>query len=122
MKLPAVAMAAAFLCGIALGLCPWFAQRAASRSLLIAGFAIAGVLVFSGILLCIRGLLPLAAASSVLAWISLGVVGACLAEQPLPNAHVNRLIDAHRIDLHTPLRWHGNLRDEPAKLPWGAGY
>jgi len=31
------------------------------------------------------------------------------------------LVNAERIDLHTPLRWHARLRDEPTKLPWGFG-
>jgi hypothetical protein len=26
------------------------------------------------------------------------------------------------IDIHSPLRWHGTLRDEPATLPWGISY
>ncbi|MGB8476242.1 MAG: DNA internalization-related competence protein ComEC/Rec2 [Candidatus Acidiferrum sp.] len=26
------------------------------------------------------------------------------------------------MELKTPLRWHGRLRDEPARLPWGYGY
>jgi len=25
------------------------------------------------------------------------------------------------VELSTPLRWHGTLRSEPAKLPWGYG-
>jgi competence protein ComEC len=27
-----------------------------------------------------------------------------------------------RLPLKTPLRWHGQLRDEPTRLPWGYGY
>src|SRR5437879_11625157 len=26
-----------------------------------------------------------------------------------------------RLPLKTPLRWHGRLRDEPTRLPWGFG-
>jgi predicted membrane metal-binding protein len=26
------------------------------------------------------------------------------------------------IDIHSPLRWYGTLRDEPATLPWGTSY
>jgi len=29
---------------------------------------------------------------------------------------------AGRLSLRAPLRWHGHLRDEPARLPWGYGY
>ena len=32
------------------------------------------------------------------------------------------VVDTGRVDLKTPLRWHGRLRDEPARLPWGYGY
>jgi hypothetical protein len=32
------------------------------------------------------------------------------------------LLEQGRLDLKTPLRWHGQLRDEPARLPWGYGY
>ncbi len=85
MKLPAVAMAAALFCGIVLGLCPPVAQHATSRSFLVVGFFIAGSFVFAGILLTTIGRLVLAAAASVFAWILLGAVGACVAEQPLPN-------------------------------------
>jgi hypothetical protein len=41
-KLPAVAMAVAFLCGIVLGLCPPVALHATSRLFLAAGFFVAG--------------------------------------------------------------------------------
>ncbi len=122
MKLPAVAMAAAFLCGIVFGLCPPVVQHATSRFFLVAGFFTAGSFVFAGILLTTIGRLVLAAAASVFAWILLGAVGACVAEQPLPNDRILNLVSAGRVDLHAPLRWHGTLRDEPSRLPWGIGY
>src|SRR5712691_3140436 len=115
-------MAAAFLCGIVLGLCPPVAQHATSRSLLVAGFFVAGSFIFAGILLTIIGRLVVSAATSVFAWMLLGLVSACVAEQPLPKDHILSLICAGQIDLHTPLRWHGTLRDEPSRLPWGIGY
>jgi competence protein ComEC len=31
-------------------------------------------------------------------------------------------VEQGRLSLKTPLRWHGHLRDEPARLPWGYGY
>lgn len=31
------------------------------------------------------------------------------------------LVEHGQLWLETPLRWRGNLRDEPAKLPWGYG-
>ena len=39
MKLPAVAIAAAFIGGIVLGLCPLFANHAISQAFLVRGFA-----------------------------------------------------------------------------------
>jgi len=30
-------------------------------------------------------------------------------------------LEQKRFSLDSPLRWHGHLRDEPAKLPWGYG-
>jgi competence protein ComEC len=55
-------------------------------------------------------------------WILLGVLGACIGIQPRLSDHVIALLEAGRIELNTPLRWHGKLRDEPARLPWGFGY
>ena len=62
------------------------------------------------------------AISAMLCWLVLGLLGANVAEQPLPSDHILLLADEHRIDLHSPLRWHGHLRDEPDLLPWGVGY
>jgi hypothetical protein len=31
-------------------------------------------------------------------------------------------ITTERLELITPLRWHGHLRDKPARLSWGYGY
>jgi competence protein ComEC len=115
-------MAAAFLCGVVLGLGPPVALHAVSRSFLVAGFLVAGFLILAGIFLILVGRLTLAATSSISSWILLGMIAACVAEQPLPNEHILRLIDARQIDVHAPLRWHGVLRDEPARLPWGTGY
>jgi competence protein ComEC len=63
-----------------------------------------------------------AAAASLLCWIFLGCLGACVAEQPRSADHILSLEEQGRIRLGTPLRWHGHLRDEPARLPWGNGY
>jgi competence protein ComEC len=122
MKLPAVAIVAAFACGIALGLCPLLSSRSASHAFLIGGFVVAGFLILSGIVLTRLEQLVLGAAASMLSWILLGVLGAGIAQQPLPANHIVTLIDGGRIDLYTPLRWYGRLRDEPARLPWGYGY
>jgi competence protein ComEC len=121
-KLPALAIAAAFASGIALGLCPPLANRSASQAFFIDGFVVAGCFILSGIVLTQTGHLPLGASASMLSWILLGILGAGIAQQPLPANHITTLVDSGRIDLHTPLRWHGKLRDEPARLPWGYGY
>lgn len=52
----------------------------------------------------------------------LGLLGAGITNQPRPGSYVLSLVDAGRLELKTPLRWHGRLRDEPARLPWGYGY
>ncbi len=121
MRLPAVAITAAFACGVALGLCPPLVRLATSHFWLAAGFLAAAFLFVGGILLlnCARS--GEAAAVSGIGWIMLGVLGAWISAQPLPSNHIVRLIESGRIDLHTPLRWHGTLRDEPTRLPWSYG-
>ena len=66
-----------------------------------------------------RGLLWLAASSSLLCWIGLGMLAACLSQQPLPAEHILSRLAARQVPLRTPLRWHGVLRSEPSRLPWG---
>jgi competence protein ComEC len=122
MRLPAVAIAAAFACGIVLGLHPAVARYAASHILLSSFFIFIGVLVLAGILLVRIERLFLAAAASVLSWVLLGFLSVCIAEQPRDADHVILLVEQGRIPLKTPLRWHGHLRDEPTRLPWGYGY
>jgi competence protein ComEC len=121
-KLPALAIAALFACGIALGLCPQVARLATSRFFLVFGFVLAALFLLSGIVLTNTGGLSSASAASALCWVSLGLLGAWIGEQPIAADHVVRLVDQARVDLHTPLKWHGRIRDEPAKLPWGYGY
>jgi competence protein ComEC len=122
MKLPALTIAAAFAGGIVLGLSPVFEQTVAPGSVLMLCFAASGILVAVGILLAKRDWLILGAAASLLSWVMLGVLGARIADQPRPANHIISLVDARRVELKTPLRWHGRLRDEPARLPWGFGY
>jgi competence protein ComEC len=122
MKLPAVVLAAVFACGAVLGQMPFLAHRSASPSWLIAQFFAAGLLIVFGLFLIQRGHLTSAAGFALCAWLLLGFSGAAIAQQPLPADHVLTLVDSRKIDLGTPLRWHGQLRDEPAQLPWGFGY
>ncbi|MHB8499614.1 MAG: DNA internalization-related competence protein ComEC/Rec2 [Candidatus Acidiferrales bacterium] len=122
MRLPAVAIAALFACGVVLGQAPWFAQQVSSFACLAIGFASVTFLICGGIFLAGIGRLSSAAAVSALSWVILGVLSAGIADQPRPADYVLSLVDAGRVGLKTPLRWRGRLRDEPERLPWGYGY
>lgn len=121
MRLPAIAIAAAFACGIALGLHPALLPHVTSAFLLSGGFIATLAVIVSGLALAkIERLFP-AAVFSALSWILLGFLGACVAEQPRPANHATSLIEQGRLSLQSPLRWYGRLRDETTKLPWGYG-
>jgi hypothetical protein len=122
MRLPAVAIAAAFAVGIALGLHPAVARHVPSPVFLSLLFLMVAFFVTAGIVFWRFGRLSIAAAASLLRWIFLGCLSACVSEQPRPANHILSLLEEGRISLGTPLRWHGHLRDEPARLPWGYGY
>lgn len=122
MRLPAVAIAALFACGAMLGQMHWFAQGVSSHVFFSIGFAALPILICAGICLVKIGRLFPAAAVSALSWLILGVMGVVIGNQPRPADHVLSLVEAGRLELKTPLRWHGHLRDEPARLPWGYGY
>lgn len=51
----------------------------------------------------------------------LGILAGILPEQPLPPEHVLNRLSAHQIPQKTLLRWHGTLRGELSRLPWGYG-
>ena len=122
MKVPAVAIVAIFVCGIVLGLYFPVAHPHPSAAIVRICFSTAALLILAGILLSKLGKLVFAAMVSLLSWALLGVLGAFLGLQPRPPNHVLTLMEAGRLDLRTPLRWHGRLRDEPSRLPWGYGY
>src|SRR5260370_8102070 len=63
-----------------------------------------------------------AVVASLLRWAMLGFLGVWVAEQPRSADHVISLVERGLLPLKGPLRWHGNLRDEPTRLPWGYGY
>jgi competence protein ComEC len=121
-KTPAVAIAASFVCGIVLGLSTGFAHRSTSHIFLVECSVIAGFSILAGLTFLRFNRLAYGAAASLLSWIALGVLSAAVAQQPLPPDHVVRLVDNGTLGLHSPLRWYGTLRDEPARLPWGVGY
>ncbi|HEY6385016.1 MAG TPA: DUF4131 domain-containing protein [Candidatus Acidoferrum sp.] len=85
-------------------------------------FPCATTLTCSGIFLTRSGHLFPVATVSVLSWIILGALGTGIANQPWPADYVLSLVEAGRLELKTPQRWHGRLRDEPARLPRGVGY
>ena len=121
MKLPAVAIAAAFAGGIGLGLHPAVVPHVTSVFLLSACFVGELFLIAAGLTFArIERLFP-AAAISLLTWVLLGFLEVCVAEQPRPANHITSLLEQKRLSLESPLRWRGRLRDEPAKLPWGYG-
>jgi len=121
-RLPAVVLAILFAGGIALSLYSPVALFALLHTFLLTCFLAACSLLFAGLFLTSLGRLGPAASAAAMVWILLGVLGACIGIQPRLSDHVIALLDAGRIELKTPLRWHGKLRDEPARLPWGFGY
>ena len=122
MRLPAVAIAAAFASGIAFGLHPAVARNASSYILLSSLFLLIAVFVLAGILFVRFDHLFVATIASLLGWVLLGFLGVCIAEQPRDANHVISLAEQSCMSLKTPLRWRGHLRDEPTRLPWGYGY
>jgi competence protein ComEC len=122
MKLPAATIAAAFVCGIVLGLHPAAVRHASSANLLLAFLILTALCILAGILLIKFDRVFLSAVSSLLSWGLLGFLGAVIAERPRPLDHISSLLERGSIELKAPLRWHGHLRDEPTRLPWGYGY
>ena len=121
MKLPAVWIAAAFAGGILLGLSRFLPENMAQYpgSLMVSASVLVLVVIAGALMLANR--LYAAALASILCWVGLGVFGAVISRRPLPAEHVLARIAAQQIPLRTPLRWHGTLRDEPSRLPWGYG-
>src|ERR1700730_12280845 len=96
MRLPAVPIAAAFACGIALGLHPAVARNAASLLILSSSGVTIAVLFLTGFLVIAIGRLLLAASASLLTWVLLGFLGVCIAEQPRDGDHVISLTHGAR--------------------------
>jgi competence protein ComEC len=116
MRIPAVALAAAFSGGILLG-------RGLHPAHGVLGISFLSILflLIAGLLFAWRGKLWPAAILSLMGWVCLGSVAMVVVSRPLPAEHVLSRIAAGQIELKTPLRWYGHLRSEPARLPWGAG-
>jgi competence protein ComEC len=120
-KAPAVAIVAAFVCGIALGLYPQF-FIGSSPAKLVSCFAASAAFAIVALILLRSEKLHASAVASLLCWLALGITSSVIAQQPLPPNHVTQILDRGELSLKTPLRWHGTLRDEPFRLPWGTGY
>ena len=116
MRIPAVAIAAAFAGGILLG-----RGLHLSRGVFGISFLIIFSLLIAGLLCAWRGKFWAAAIFSLAGWVCLGSMAMVLASRPLPAEHVLSRIATGQIELKTPLRWYGHLRSEPARLPWGVG-
>ncbi len=82
-------------------------------------FAFVFVVLSFSLLLALRGRLWAAAMLSLIGWIGLGTIA--MRTAALPAEHVLTRLAAGQLELKTPLRWYGRLRDEPARLPWGYG-
>ncbi len=122
MKLPALAMAVSFSAGIALGLWGPFSQTASSLPWLRAEVVLAALLLAAALVLLRLRKLVVSALLSICVWVSLGFFGANLAQQPPNENFVLRAVQERQIDLHAPLRWQVQLRDEPERFPWGWRY
>src|SRR5260221_1014548 len=116
MRIPAVAIAAAFAGGILLG-----RGLQVSRSVLGISFLVISFLLITALLFAWRAKVWAAASCSLLGWVCLGAVGMSVAARRLPAEHILSRIAAGEIALKTPLRWYGHLRGEPTRLPWGIG-
>jgi hypothetical protein len=119
MKLPTVAIAAAFAGGILLGLRFALHNAYSLRVLVLVMLAVAAVAwIVSAVSLRYDSLWP-AGIASLLVWVALGSAAGLVARQPLSQRHVLQRFAADEIPLKVPLRWHGTLREEPAMMPWG---
>jgi hypothetical protein len=117
MKIPAVAIAAAFAGGILLGQSHWISGHAGSRAFVPGAVLCCTALLAVGLLFALRDQLLLSTVASLLLWISLGTFAASLTNRPLPPENISTRIAKGEISLTTPLRWYGRAITEPARLP-----
>jgi competence protein ComEC len=111
MKLPAVWLAAAFGAGIGLA-SRW--PEPPKRLAILAGLSI--------VIACValwRRANAIGWLCALVAWLALGGFAASVERVIVPADHVTHLIANGTIDLETPLRWRGRLRETPMELPWG---
>jgi competence protein ComEC len=120
-KLPAVALAVFFSSGILLGSREFFLVRLSTPSGLFALVFVAFLTVSAGLVLAGKNHLRSSALCSVFLWVVLGAALAAIAGHPLPPQHILPMLESRHMDLSSPLRWHGRLREEPRDLAWGSG-
>jgi hypothetical protein len=109
MRIPALALAAAFAGGILLGRMIPQAPQHLTRGFLLPFFAGIVLLLLSTIYLTLRDRLWYAAMVSLICWMGLGALAMVIASLPLPAEHILTRIAAGEIGLKTPLRWYGRL-------------
>jgi hypothetical protein len=81
--------------------------------------AVVLLLLIAGLFLAWRDLIWGASGVSLAAWLLLAAFAACIANQPLLREHILSRLAEREIPARTPLPWHGILRSEPSRLPWG---
>jgi competence protein ComEC len=113
-RLPALWIAAACAAGIE-------ASRLAGLSPAKCAAA-AIVAVFAAAFLLWRSQTAAAWALTLLAWAAIGSTAASLQRSLIAPDNVAQLIAQGRIDVSSPLRWQGRLRNDPVDRPWGEEY
>jgi competence protein ComEC len=120
-RLPAVALAVSFSGGILLGSQEFFLARFSAPSGLFLLICMAVLAAYAGFALAWKNHLRTGALCSVILWTVLGSAAAAIAHEPFPAHHILSVLASKRLELSSPLRWHGRLRDEPRELVWGTG-
>ena len=117
MKFPFLAIAFLFATGILAG--GIFAPTL--PHVLAATLAASFLLLASGAVL-LRKHVMLAWLASLLAWCLLGSAASHAQRLRVPSDQITRLVAENRLELAEPLRWRGQLRSDPLRLPWGIRY
>lgn len=104
MRIPAVAIVAAFAGGILLDRRIPAVTQHSKGEFLLASFLLILLFSFLGLFFARRGRLWRAAIASLLCWAGLGAAAMVVDSQPLPTQHVLSRIASGEIELKTPLR------------------
>lgn len=118
MRLPSLAIAAAFAGGILLASSSVVVSHAPARAF----FAAAVVLLIAGCGLLRGRMLVATWLAGLLAWASLGATAARLEIASVPKNLASAFILSGHLDSSVALRWRGILREDPLPLPWGRRY